>query len=70
MPILPFEGEELDNQLYFLTQTLMEIKDYDDVRDFIRGRYMFESLSPETKKIKKMASERANNDSLETISTN
>ena len=46
VPILPFEGEPLDNQLFFLAQTLTEIKDYNDVRDYIHGRYIFSSLSP------------------------
>lgn len=42
VPIYPFEGLLPDNHLGYLCQTLMEIKDYDDVREYIKDRYLFD----------------------------
>jgi TFIIF-interacting CTD phosphatase-like protein len=41
VPILPYFGESFDNGLFFLSKTLLEVKDYEDVREYIRGRYTF-----------------------------
>jgi TFIIF-interacting CTD phosphatase-like protein len=45
IPIIPFEGIIPDNHLLYLIETLIEIKDYEDVRKYIRGRYIFKSSS-------------------------